>query len=172
MLYLTNPYCKGRDCREQSLPFVKKSGCNQIRQHLTKPYMKKNIVFLLFFYCLFQCACKDAGNAIVETLLRREADAFNKKGGKMVDDITRLDRIDVKAGRRLIYHYTIIKYSAEELDTNVVKKRMVPQILELVRKPALKYLRERDVIFCYSYYDKKGKYFFDIDVTPADYNKK
>jgi hypothetical protein len=118
-------------------------------------------------------SCKQAGDAVVETLLRKEAEAFNKAGGKMLDSETRMDSIGVKSGRQLVYYYTLVNYTKQDLDTNIVKQKLLPNIKDVVlNNKDLKDLRDKNVDFLYLYNDKRGKYFFSIDIKPADYIKK
>lgn len=135
--------------------------------------MKKMLLLLCSSCCLLTFSCKQAGDAVIEKLLKNQADALNKNGGTMLDSETRMDSIGVKSGRRLVYYYTLVNYTREQLDTNVIKQSMVPNIKKIVIENAdLKPLRDKDVDFYHIYRDKRGKYCFSIDVPPSDYNKK
>ncbi len=135
--------------------------------------MKKISAILLSLYCFTQISCQQAGDRIAELKLKSEVEAFNKKGGQVVDAETKMDSMAIKPKLHLYYYYTAVNYTRAQLDTNIIKKSMYPQALTILAgKSELKYYREKGVTFCYYYFDKDGKYLFSFEVTPADYNKK
>jgi hypothetical protein len=135
--------------------------------------MKKALTLLFSSCCILLFSCKQAGDAVVETLLRNQTEAFNKTGGKMLDAQTRMDSIGVRSGRQLVYYYTLVHYTKQDLDTNVVKQKLISTIKDaVINNTDLKDLRDKNVDFLYLYNDKRGKYFFSINVKPTDYIKK
>jgi hypothetical protein len=115
-------------------------------------------------------SCQQTKDSIIETALKKEAAKFNKTGGKMIDDETRMDSVAVTKGKVVNYYYTLIKDLKGDLDTTALKKAMRPQIKKtLSTNEELKIARKNKVSFKYHYYDKNGEYAFRMGFIAKDY---
>ncbi len=136
--------------------------------------MKKTFpILLLAAAALLGQSCKQAKDSFIEGVLEKEAREFNKTGGKMVDKETRLDSLGVKPGKCLVYYYTSLNYAKGDLDSIALKKNLRPTIRKAIAtREDMATLRQQEVSFEYTYYDKNGQYWFVIPIRPKDYQKK
>lgn len=120
-------------------------------------------LFLVFTHC--------QPSAPPEKSLQEIADELNKKCPQMVDSETRLDGIQIKDGNKtIVYKYTLINLSAEQVDTLAFRKALWPGILSLIKtSPAMKTLRDQETRFEYYYQDKQSQLIYNFKVAPADY---
>lgn len=135
--------------------------------------MKKTtaLLFLAAGTLMWQ-SCKQAKDSFIEGMLQKQAEEFNKTGGKMVDQETRLDSLGVKPGKCLVYYYTSLNYAKGDLDSIALKKNLRPAIRKTIAtKSELATLRKQEVSFEYTYYDKNGQYWFSVPIKPKDYQK-
>jgi hypothetical protein len=103
-------------------------------------------------------------------LLEQVSKDMNRSCPMMVDRETRLDSTVVLPGRVFQYNYTLIRTDASSTDKKVFIERMEPGIFRNVREnPKLALQRENKVTMEYVYYDRNGKYLFNIRVKPEDY---
>lgn len=115
-------------------------------------------------------------DGIVDQQLMNEAAAANPSLPVMVDEETRLDRINAPGGRKFVYNYTLLNPcyndgSATAEFINEVKNIIRSQIVENIKiESAMSWLRQNNVIFVYKYFDTKKKQVFEIEITPANYN--
>jgi hypothetical protein len=104
--------------------------------------------------------------------LKRAAIEITKSCPVMVDEQTRLDRVDVPATNRIRYSYTLVKIKKSEVDTDEMRNSLTPVILEDVEtNPQMAINREHSTTMEYSYQDKNGVFLFNIAVTPAMYKE-
>lgn len=90
----------------------------------------------------------------------------------MVDSGTRLDNVTVGPGTRLVYHYTLIKYSSRDIDANQLLSELQPQVVNSVcsskeMKPSLQY--GGSYVYSYSGSDGIQIASFEIDRTDCGY---
>lgn len=129
------------------------------------------IIALAYIFC--GASCKQAKDAFIEGALKKEVEKFNQGGSKMVDKDTRLDSLSVMPGKCLVYHYTTVTYTRDDLDSNALKKIMRPSIRKtIMEEKDMATLRNNEVTFRYTYYDKEGNYWFAITIRPKDYKAK
>jgi hypothetical protein len=103
-------------------------------------------------------------------LLEQVSKDMNRSCPMMVDRETRLDSTVVLPGRVFQYNYTLIRTEASSTDKKAFIERMEPGIFRNVREnPKLALQRENKVTMEYVYYDRNGKYLFNIRVKPEDY---
>lgn len=89
----------------------------------------------------------------------------------MVDEQTRLDRVDAPGDNRIMYFYTLVKVSKSEVDADTMKESLTPVIREDVEtNPQMTVNREHNTTMVYSYDDKNGDFLFSITVTPEMYS--
>jgi hypothetical protein len=101
----------------------------------------------------------------VEDKIIRMCSELNKKMPIMVDSETRLDNVSPLPGKSFAYNYTLLNDTAETLDVPTLKAAMTPQITNraLTTKEFQPILTE-GVTVIYKYFDKNGKYLFEIPV--------
>lgn len=136
---------------------------------------RKTTQFILWLLitCGGLVSCEQAKDAVIEGLLQKEAKSFNKTGGKMIDQLTRLDSLSVQPGRWLLYHYTVTEYDNTDVDSAVLKRKIKPLARKVIAgNKELELLRKNEVSFKYIYYDKNHEYWFSLDITPSDYKPK
>ncbi|MBM9545809.1 hypothetical protein JWG40_02180 [Leptospira sp. 201903074] len=105
-----------------------------------------------------------------EDLLRSTANDINGNCPQTVDKDTRLDNVAVFPEKRFQYNYTLIAYSASEIDIPELEKNQFPAILSAIKSsPDMKLFRDNQVTLVYSYRDRMGKYIFSMEFKPSDY---
>jgi len=97
------------------------------------------------------------------------AQKMNKKCPRMIDKITRLDRVEVKPGRQMHYHYSIISLSRAEVDTKKLAMAMKPILSRKCQQHrSLRLLVKNKVQLFHHYKDKDGKFLFKNVLTTKD----
>jgi hypothetical protein len=104
-----------------------------------------------------------------ELLLEYSAQ-MNRQCPLYVDRETRLDSTVVLPGRVFQYNYTLVRTAGEQVDKRMMSDQLEAGIFANVRNnPAMSLQRDNEVTMEYVYYDKDGKYMFNIRVRPQDY---
>ncbi|PJZ45834.1 hypothetical protein [Leptospira brenneri] len=109
-------------------------------------------------------------NSSFEDLLQSTANDINRNCPQTIDKDTRLDNVAVFPNKRFQYNYSVIAYSASEIDIQVLEKNLYPVILNSIKSnPDMKLFRDHDVTLVYSYRDRMGNYIFSMEFKPSDY---
>ena len=109
-------------------------------------------------------------NSSSEELLYKTADKMNQSLPTMIDDETRGDSASVKGKEILLFHYTLINYEKEDLDTESIKKQFKPILLyNLKQSNELIPLKKNKITFGYTYKDKNKNEVFTFYLTPEMY---
>ena len=88
----------------------------------------------------------------------------------MVDQYTRLDKVEVLPGTVMQYDYTLVTLAKTEVNADTIRKIMEPKIIENVRSsPQMKPFRDLKATFIYDYHDKNGESLLRISVSPEMY---
>lgn len=84
--------------------------------------------------------------------------------------MSRRENVAVFQDKRFQYNYSIITYSASEIDILTLEKNLYPVILNTIKSsPDMKLFRENEVTLVHSYRVKMGNYFFSMEFRPKDY---
>lgn len=103
--------------------------------------------------------------ARTEDKIIRMCSEMNKKMPIMVDSETRLDNVSPLPGKSFVYNYTLVNDTIERLDVPAIKSAMLPQITNRALTTAdFKPILDEGVIVIFKYFDKNGKYLFEIPV--------
>ena len=115
-------------------------------------------------------------DGIVDQQLMSEAAAANPSLPIVIDEGTRLDRVNAPGGRKFVYNYTLLDASIEADDFSPSDVRdmvdsIKPGLIQNLKAEAtVAWHRQNGVIFVYKYFDTKKKPLMEIVVSPADYN--
>jgi hypothetical protein len=113
-----------------------------------------------------------AKEKIIDLQLALVAKQLTKESPKMIDEYTRLDRVDAQPERTLVYTYTILNVAREDLPDGVVEKDLRPDLVGMyVKKPEMKYFRDNGVTVEHVYNDSKGTLVGKTSVGPGDIAK-
>ena len=105
-----------------------------------------------------------------DAILKETSIELNKTLPKMIDKETRLDRTFTAPDKTLVYKYTLVNILAKDYDSNVVKSKVKQSALQNYRtNPVMKPFRDLSVNLKYQYFDKKGAFFMDFNVSPKDF---
>lgn len=111
-------------------------------------------------------------NPSFEDILQLTASEINRHCPQTVDKDTRLDNVAILPEKRFQYNYTIIAYTASEIDIPMLEKNQYPVILNSIKSsPDMKLFRDHEVTLIYSYRDRLGNYIFSMEFKPSDYKK-
>ncbi len=110
-------------------------------------------------------------NDNVDSELTKTASEINKNCPIFVDQDTRLDNVAPLPNKTIQYNYTLVNYTKNEINSKEASKFIFQNSLDNIKNsPEMKYLREKNVNFIYSYKDKNKEYLFKVVVKPTDYN--
>jgi len=125
------------------------------------------VVFALSYYAVQQLFFKAPS---YDKTMMAVASELNKTCPVMVDAETRLDNAVALPVNIFQYNYTLVNYEKAGLDTLVIKNKMEPILINLIRtNPQMKYQRDHRTTINYYYKDKYGEYVLLISVTPEKY---
>lgn len=104
----------------------------------------------------------------IEEKLVQLANEMNKNLPKMLDSETTLDTVYTYSGN-LQYRYSLVNYSASDIDDNVLHKNMRPSLVEAAcsNSTTASFMKE-GVSVSYTYFDKSGEYITSINVKHSD----
>lgn len=104
----------------------------------------------------------------IEEKLVQLANEMNKKLPKMLDSETTLDTVHTYSGN-LQYRYSLVNYSASDIDVSVLHKNMRPSLVEAAcSNSTTASLMQEGVRVSYTYLDKSGEYITSINVKHSD----
>jgi hypothetical protein len=102
--------------------------------------------------------------------LREGAVEVNRICPKMIDNETRLDSASVPKEKTFSYYYTLVNRAKKDIDIASARQILTPNLIQNIRtNEQLRFMRENQVVFIYSYADKNGSKVLDIQVSPYDY---
>jgi len=105
-------------------------------------------------------------NSDLNSTLMKTASQINKKLPMMVDSETRLDS-SVGMNRAFRYNYTLVNFTAEELDPNELKELLEERLINSVcTTKEMEVFTKNDVSITYAYHGKNGKQVTTITVLP------
>jgi len=108
-------------------------------------------------------------DASIDKQLMQIASEFNKSCPIMVDKETRLNNVVASTGKTVIYNYTLVDLSLEQVKIPQLQDYIRPRAINNVKtSPDMKMFRDNKVTMVYRYSDKAGKFLCDIKVTPED----
>jgi len=125
------------------------------------------IAFLAAYFLVQQFLFK-APN--LDKIMMKTASEINEACPIMIDSETRLDNTIVLPSNVFQYNYTLINMYKEDIDIDMLKTYIEPNIINFVRtNPDMKFQRDNKVTINYYYKDKDGNYLFTITITPLQY---
>ncbi len=126
------------------------------------------IVFAALGYWLAQQFL--GGKPAFDKQLMAVANEINQNCPIMVDSDTRLDNAIGGPGNRFTYNYTLVNFSADQIDLEHFINALRPTILNTVKtNPDMQAFRDNKVTLVYSYKDKDGIFLTNIKIPPEDY---
>ncbi len=103
----------------------------------------------------------------LNTALIQTASQINQNLPMMIDSETHVDST-IGLNKQFRYNYTMVNYSAEELNPKGFTKAMQSQLINRVRTTKeMEVLMKNDVPVTYAYHGKSGKQFTTITVLPS-----
>jgi hypothetical protein len=95
---------------------------------------------------------------------------MNSHCPSMVDNETRLDKVQFLPGNNLEFYYTLIQRDKDSVSINNLKQFMGPVILNKIKSsPTLNRYISKNLTWVYSYNDKNGDFVFKITFTPEQF---
>jgi len=115
---------------------------------------------------LLLCALTMNAYAITDDELQQIADAVNQQAPMMIDQETRLDGAD-SGSQVLIYNYTLVNYTAGDMDRNKFTQALRPTLFKSGCK-TLEPLLSQDIDIQYVYRGKDKGEIASLRLTGAD----
>lgn len=124
--------------------------------------MRGAIIFVITIAVLGGIRVLMSGGSIAKQLKKAEVE-LNKSCPKMIDEITRMDKV-VAGERDITYHYTII--GVEDADMLNAKETLIQNTTNILRtNPDTKKLLDKKIIMSYVYKSQSGKQLFSFSVS-------
>ena len=131
--------------------------------------MKKILAITALLVGLFFTQCTNAES--IDNKALKVVKQFNDKCPMMIDAETRMDGIEIKNSNTIIYKYTLINLSVENVDTAKFNLAVRPGIISTIKTNAgLDELKRINSSFEYYYKDRNNKFIYSFIITPDDYN--
>lgn len=128
---------------------------------MLKRFFVVNVLVLVFVAC--------SQHSVISNL-PKVVETINEKCPKMIDSETRIDAVELRGEDTLVYHFTLVNFSKENIDTAQFYKAMWPGIISNIRiSPEMKGLREANAKFMYVYKDKEEKSIYSFRILPQNY---
>lgn len=87
----------------------------------------------------------------------------------MIDENTQWDSSSAGAGKTLSYNYTLVNYSAANIDSSVFASNIRSTITNTIcTTPATQIFPDNGVSLNFNYYDQTHKLITKIEVAPSD----
>jgi len=111
-------------------------------------------------------------NVSAENSVKIIAEQVNKRLPRMVDSVTRAERVRAK-GNRLIYEYTLVHADLDMLDLNSFQQSFSRDAKSVVinnvcRGDLSEYIKNKDVSITYVYSDAKGRELLRINIDKSN----
>ena len=104
-----------------------------------------------------------------ENFLHQTANAMNRVLPMMVDNNTRWDSSYAGPGKSLSYNYTLVNYSAANIDGTVFAKNARGLLTKTIcNEPSTAIFPQEGVLLNFNYYDKTRNLIARVKVEPAD----
>jgi hypothetical protein len=136
-------------------------------------YVKNLLLSSIALIMVAGCQSTSVQNeeASIADVLKASVNAINKTTPQMVDSETRLDS-SYALENKLVYKYTMINHSVDDLDTEKFQEIIIKQVTGFVcTSPDMKYFVDNAVDVAYSYFDKDSKYITEANVKTAECSK-
>ncbi|MEM8722329.1 MAG: hypothetical protein AAGE84_24055 [Cyanobacteria bacterium P01_G01_bin.39] len=105
----------------------------------------------------------------ISELLVETANMMNKNLPMMVDSDTRWDSSFAGPGKMLSYKYTLIKYSASQIDgVQFAQNIRTPLTDTICNNPATQIFSENGVLLNFNYYDNALNLIARVEIAPED----
>ncbi len=124
-----------------------------MKKHNTKQIIISAIAFVIsFIIAKFAVEYFINRNNTFDKQLMKAASDLNKSCPVMVDKDTRLDNTVALPDNIFQYNYTLVNYSKEEIDIDLIKNNLQPLLLNNIKSnDDLKIFRDNKVTLKYSY---------------------
>lgn len=111
---------------------------------------------------------KGKKQAQLDSLLMRAASQLNENLPMMVDAETRWDN-SLGHNKKFTYNYTLVNYSASELDPALLEKQLRPSVSNYAcTSNEMKAFFQNGVSAVYAYRGKEGKFITSFTITPQE----
>lgn len=104
--------------------------------------------------------------------LEKAAIEINSSCPKLLDEETRLDGAKSGPGKKFSYYYTLVKYSAQEVEKSIFDKDIAPEIKKIALKgDGIRTMLGNGIFVEYHYSGKNGKFISMVKIDPSDLKK-
>ena len=102
-------------------------------------------------------------------ILNQIVNSTNKTLPMMVNEDTRWDSASMIPGQEMVYNYTLVNYSATDIDAQIFS-HVVSQaaINEACKHPSLQILYQNGIALKYNYYSNDESLISHVKISPAD----
>lgn len=128
--------------------------------------MRVNIFIFIIIFSLSNC--QESNN---KDELKQIVYDLNKKCPKMIDSETKFEGIEFTEPNKIIYKFTLINLSVQNVDTTQFKLALWPGILSTVKVSSeMKKLRDNQTNIDYLYLDKYKRHIYTFKIVPENYH--
>ena len=134
-------------------------------------FVKRGLLILAAAGLAGILACSGCSKKVsYEDVLRKNAQAMNRKCPIIVEKDVRLDSTSAGPGKRFTYYYTMLAQTRDSVDVKSFEYRLRPVLTNNLRtNESLELIRKNRADVDYRFFDRKGRLICDIGVKPEDY---
>lgn len=139
--------------------------------------MQKRLFPVIFTFVLLFAAGRAFAQTVTITDFEKGmadmAASMNEQMPMMINDITRLDKIETQPGKKLIYNYTILNPHREPRNYLNYKDLVEPGLIDIAQHdPRMQTFRDNNVILFYNYKDENGVIQFSVEINTGNFDSK
>jgi len=141
-----------------------------------KPIISKKLIGIaitmisFFIFYFFGQKLFNNSNSI-DSELTKISSEMNKNCPFFVDEDTKLENTITFPNKIIQYNYILVNLSKEEVNITEASDFIYKNSVENIQNhPSMKFMKDNNVRFIYSYKDKNGKFIFKTEVNPEDYS--
>lgn len=117
----------------------------------------------------FQSSTKAETKVDVSRFLVQASDTINQSLPMKIDTDTQWDSTFVGPGKMFGYNYTLLKYSAKQVDSKLFAQQFRPQVTNMLCKdPSSQVFRKNKVAMSVNVYDRSQVLISQIKVSPQE----
>jgi hypothetical protein len=135
---------------------------------LLKPLSIALIGTMLSTTLLMSCTSHEP--PVQKSQVERLAGSINAKCPFMLDEVTRMDSVNIFPDSTFQYNYTLVTQEKSNIDVEGLIRFIKPRILgSIVTSSNMKVQRDHHLTMVFHYRDRNGEFVTKITVEPEDY---
>lgn len=137
-----------------------------------KIYIVIAVVFAIIGHVFFGLVFNKDKEPTAYEQLKHASEQINDACPVFVDSLTQLVSTKVLSGLVMQYNYTLKPFEDDEIDNEVIKELMKPQMIKKLESlPQLDFYKKHKVAFKHRFSDPQGVFLFEISISANEYGQ-